>query len=345
MTDRERAAKLHERATASVSAIKTGENNLVEIFHEMDLFKGYRFYGAKNLYEYAMKVHKLTESTALNIINVARKSKEVPELRHAVMSGELSISKARKIVPVITPSNKDAWLELAKTSTKQVIEKAVATERPDLAVVESAKYTAGNRVTVTLNLTEEAFENLKRVMDLEAQRTRGGVGKGEAAAAAFDAYLDENDPIREAARAKARNEKKLEKVRAEKKIAEVCKSANVLESTIAIVSIQSMTEGRDAAAPVPGQMKTRYRKALPSVLRHAIDMRDCRQCTFVDGEGVRCEERRWLDYHHVIRVEDGGLDTLENLVTLCSGHHRMEHDGRRSLVQARRQDYHTALLH
>jgi 5-methylcytosine-specific restriction protein A len=41
--------------------------------------------------------------------------------------------------------------------------------------------------------------------------------------------------------------------------------------------------------------------------------------------GVRCAQRRWLHYHHIIPKHQGGPDTLENLITLCSAHHKMEH--------------------
>ncbi len=32
-----------------------------------------------------------------------------------------------------------------------------------------------------------------------------------------------------------------------------------------------------------------------------------------------------VEIHHVTPVSEGGLSTLENLMTLCSAHHRIEH--------------------
>ncbi|MBI2605974.1 MAG: HNH endonuclease [Deltaproteobacteria bacterium] len=40
---------------------------------------------------------------------------------------------------------------------------------------------------------------------------------------------------------------------------------------------------------------------------------------------MRCEQKRWLQVHHIKPVSLGGGNTLENLTTLCSGHHRMRH--------------------
>ena len=42
--------------------------------------------------------------------------------------------------------------------------------------------------------------------------------------------------------------------------------------------------------------------------------------------GERCENRRWIDVHHVRPRSLGGANTLENLVMLCSAHHRMVHE-------------------
>ncbi|MES2962870.1 MAG: HNH endonuclease signature motif containing protein [Bdellovibrionota bacterium] len=307
MNEREKARVLHEQAVEAVAMNKKSEKSLVVIFYELDTFGGYRFYGAKSLYDYAMKIHKLSEPTALNIINVARKSKQVPELRHAVVEGKLSVATARKIVPVITKDNKDHWIELAMTETKVVLERAVATEKPNLAVRETAKYVSGDRLAVTSIMKVVDHEKLKRVMDIESQRTRKNVGQGEAIVAGLDAYLEIFCPIKKAERSKIRAQKK--------------------ESAV------------NAPAPVPGQVinqrasirthlrqNSSLRSTLPAVLKHALDMRDCRQCTQLDENDVRCEERRWLDYHHIIERSKGGQDTFENLTTVCSAHHRMIHD-------------------
>ncbi|MEK7357429.1 MAG: hypothetical protein AAB250_13335 [Bdellovibrionota bacterium] len=209
MTPRERAKILHERATKAVKLNVWSEKELVVVFYELDQFGGYRFYGAKNLYQYAMKVHKLTESTALNIINVARKSKHVPAIREAVVDGRLSVSTARKIVPVITKENADAWIELAQTEIVRDVERAVAEAKPELAVRESAKFVAKDRLAVTSSFDEEAYDKMRRVMDLESQRTRKASTQGEALVAALDAYLEKHDPLLKAERARDRELKKV----------------------------------------------------------------------------------------------------------------------------------------
>lgn len=56
-------------------------------------------------------------------------------------------------------------------------------------------------------------------------------------------------------------------------------------------------------------------------LRRALLARD-RGCRFPG-----CTHTKWLDAHHVMHWADGGETTPENLVMLCSAHHRLLHEG------------------
>jgi len=57
-------------------------------------------------------------------------------------------------------------------------------------------------------------------------------------------------------------------------------------------------------------------------LRRAVLLRDHRRCG-VPG----CRNARFLDVHHVQLRSEGGPNELENLLTMCSVHHRAAHRG------------------
>ena len=67
--------------------------------------------------------------------------------------------------------------------------------------------------------------------------------------------------------------------------------------------------------PVPGQV----------AIRHRVRARDQGTCTYVNPQGRRCGNQRHVEIHHVIPRSLGGLDTLSNLTTLCSAHHKLTH--------------------
>ena len=64
----------------------------------------------------------------------------------------------------------------------------------------------------------------------------------------------------------------------------------------------------------------RKRRTISPALRRALAARD-RGCRFPG-----CENRRFVDGHHVRHWSQGGETRLDNLVSLCRRHHRLLHE-------------------
>jgi hypothetical protein len=89
------------------------------------------------------------------------------------------------------------------------------------------------------------------------------------------------------------------------------------------------SEKRQAAAT---KVEGRYslgRTSIPSSVKHEVVKREAFQCNFKSQEGVRCQTKRWLNFHHVKEVAIGGLNTSNNLTFLCTSHHKLIHKGLR----------------
>jgi hypothetical protein len=80
-------------------------------------------------------------------------------------------------------------------------------------------------------------------------------------------------------------------------------------------SLVEMVE-RDGA-PLSVGRRTR---TVPPTMRRALQARD-RRCRFPG-----CENRRFLHAHHIQHWAHGGETKLDNLVLLCSRHHRFAHE-------------------
>jgi len=59
----------------------------------------------------------------------------------------------------------------------------------------------------------------------------------------------------------------------------------------------------------------------PVAVIHQVKARDQGKCGHPG-----CTQTRWLDIHHIKPRSEGGQDTIDNLITLCSGHHRFLHE-------------------
>jgi hypothetical protein len=76
-----------------------------------------------------------------------------------------------------------------------------------------------------------------------------------------------------------------------------------------------------------GAGKPRKRRELEPDSRHVpvevarqVWKRDAGQCTFIDAEGRRCSERRFLTFEHRHPFAFGGLPTAGNLAVMCNAH-------------------------
>ena len=65
----------------------------------------------------------------------------------------------------------------------------------------------------------------------------------------------------------------------------------------------------------------RRTRTVPVGMRRALKARD-RTCRYPG-----CHHGRWLDAHHVVHWADGGETNLENLILLCTHHHKLLHEG------------------
>ncbi len=64
---------------------------------------------------------------------------------------------------------------------------------------------------------------------------------------------------------------------------------------------------------------------LPAHIRNAVLVRDSACCTYPG-----CKEKNFVEVHHRVPLCQGGAHDLNNLVTLCYGHHNLKHHFERS---------------
>ena len=86
--------------------------------------------------------------------------------------------------------------------------------------------------------------------------------------------------------------------------------------------LQVVLEGADGNALGIGLQSQK----IPDWLRRQVFYRDGNTCTFPG-----CEMRRFLHPHHVVHWGRQGPTDLDNLVTVCTTHHTLVHEGRWSV--------------
>jgi len=335
----------------------------------------------------------------LNFISVARLCKKVPELQNEVEGG-LGISKARKLSAVLTPENKAEWFLKAKSLSQKLLEREVSTVCPKELVQESSRYVAKDRLKLILGISEEGYETLKRVLDIESQRQKKAVSMEDALSEMMDVYLEKRDPLRKAKRiamrqAEARSEENRTRNPGQnlKTTASNCtktsisrvqeKEKKAVDGPFSLSSssltplnqinripnrrrfetlfrLESSNNGKSFVAR---RVKRFTRETIPAAVQHEVLLRDQGACQFPVGpkggcinpippsqrshepenqnefrltgnttyggtpmaRDTICGQKRWIHLHHIVPVAKGGKNTLENLTTLCSAHHKLVH--------------------
>lgn len=180
--------ELHERALRAAQVFRSAQSELLDIVREVDRTKLFARFALGSTFSYCVEKLGLSEDMACAFIQVGRKAEKVPELAVAVQEG-LSISKAKRIVPLLEPATQAVWIERAKELPYRELEREIAKERPQAAVVEQVRAVAENRVKLELGLSEALLAQLRQAQDMVSSKTRKAATLEETLAALLEAFL------------------------------------------------------------------------------------------------------------------------------------------------------------
>lgn len=159
----------------------------------MDEFSVYLDCGYGSLFEYVTKALGLSESSAYNFITVARKALEIPTIKKEIENGNLTVSKVRKIVPVISSSNQSDWLAKAASLTQREIELEVARVNPEAVKEERVRVVTEEVTELRISISTKLFEKFKRAQAVEKTGTLE-----ETLQRLLDFHLERKDPVKKA---------------------------------------------------------------------------------------------------------------------------------------------------
>ena len=189
--------QLHPTALKLAQNILLSEAQLLEVLIRMKSSGEYLSLGFRNVFEYVVRCLRLSEAQGYYYQKVIEKSVEVPALKEAVISGQLSLSKARRIVPIIDSRNASEWIEKASSLKQRDLEKAVAEVNP-AQVREKLKPVGPALIEMVVGISPDVEALLKRVRDLESQRTRKDASWNEVLKTLAEGFLTQKDPLKKA---------------------------------------------------------------------------------------------------------------------------------------------------
>ncbi|MCC7405213.1 MAG: HNH endonuclease [Bdellovibrionales bacterium] len=214
---------------------------------------------------------------------------------------------AEKVV-VHTPSS----ARVGEAAGTRVAAEARAGGTAEARKADGAPVAAEARVQLEVGISEKLMIKIRRAQGLVGQKIRRGATLEETLEAMVEVYLSKHDPNERAKRQLMRGKLGT----APGKNSRPAQKTGRLQFSRTAAEMGVSKTGESTA-----------RRPLPAATKHRVHLKFESRCSHVDQHGVRCQETKFLEIHHLRPLHAGGDDRLENLALLCSGHHRGIHIG------------------
>jgi len=355
--------ELEEEIALLAARINAATHRLLVLVAEYDRRRGWQLGGHRSCAHWLAFRTGLDLGTAREKVRAARALVGLPETSASMQRGELSFSMVRALTRVATPDNESELLDLARGCTTAQLERIVRGfrlgSRQSEADREAARHDARSfsilpdmdgMYVVRGRLTPEVGTLLMRTVEAAGDalfRKHGppiepeGVSAETSTRAATQRRADALGLVAERALAAGFGESSeaasVSGTRAERyqvvlhldadtltgherlgrsEFADGTRVSSETSRRLACdASVVALRFGRNGETIDVGR---RTRSVSPAI-RRALEARD-RGCRF-PGCGLR-----FTDAHHIIHWADGGETKLDNLLLLCSHHHRLVHE-------------------
>jgi hypothetical protein len=328
-----------DRDIVNLSARISAETyELLVLVRQFDERAGWLKWGLGNCAEWLHWRCDLSMNAAREKVRVAHALKTLPGIAAMFATGELSYSKVRAMTRVAGSHNEDELLSFAlKTTTARVEERCRELRCGTADSLGEAQRAFANRslrvsrnaergmMTITIELPMETGELVENALDKARDDSTPGAEFVDASWLARQAdamvymastYLSGKD------RQRNTSDDYLVTVHVDQSAL----ADGIGRSSLPIESVKRLC--CDGHAVILGEDEKgeplnigRKTRTVPTAIKRALLARD-KSCAFPG-----CHHKRFVDAHHIEHWSAGGETSLDNLMLLCSQHHKLVHEG------------------
>ena len=294
----------------------------VEVLRALIEFDERRLYlglGYPSLFAYCTRVLHYAEHAAFNRIEVARAARDVPALFDAIEEGSLNLTGARLLAPHLTSENASSLLREARFKSKREIEEIVVRLKPKADAMTIVRRlptpTTQGKARPSISSTRPLpIIGDPAPMPPPAEQTPTRPTVQPLAPERYKVQFTIDGATHEILRA----------VQALMRHAVPNGDIGEIFSRALKLLLEELHRKRFAAAAHPRAQSVESRgRHIPAAVRRTVWRRDGGRCVFAGTDG-RCNERDFLEFHHVIPFAAGGTATLENIQLRCRAHNAFE---------------------
>jgi len=315
---------LSRELAASIVRGRSHTAEQIALIAEFDARKLYLPAGYSSMYAYCVGELHLSEDEACRRIHGARAARMFPGIFSAVAEGRLHLTAVNLLAPHLTPATADELLAAAVHKGKAEILLLLARHfpRPDLPTrLEPVPPSGAN--TLPIETSGAATLELSAPARMEAPTSDGlsalaridtPVARPRVAPLAPEHYGLQTT-IGQRAR---------DNLRRAQELGPTSDIPEILDQALELY-VRLLEKRKFAATtrPCPGRSHANVeRRYIPAEVRRAVWKRDGGRCTFVSGAGHRCEERKGVEFDHVVPFARGGQATVGGIRLRCRAHNQ-----------------------
>jgi hypothetical protein len=278
---------------------------LVVHLAEFDARRLYEGAGFSSLFKYCVAVLRLSEDATYNRIEAARAARRYPVLVDMLASGQLSLTTVKLVARHLTPENHEELLAAAAGKGKHLVEELLACRFPQADLMPSVRKVATRDVPVSPATGSPTAPHIAHVVTATESRPLVRPRAPERYEIRFTASGEFREKLR----------------RAQDLLGHAMPSGDLAQVfDRAVTLLVADLERRKFAAtarPRPVASTSTHSRTVPAGVRRAVAARDGGRCAFVAMSGRRCDERRFVEFHHVFPHAEGGTATIENIQLRC----------------------------
>lgn len=315
--------------------------------------------GCSSLFTYCLQVLHLSEHAAYGRIEAARASRKYPIILELLGDGSVNLTTVTLLAPHLTPENHVNLLAAARHQRKRQVEELVATLRPLPSVPSSIRRLPAPKVT-SAAAPGGAISSQAIADTAIADTVIGSQASGDASHSASVSLLSplpsspapravveplapERYKIQFTASAEMYEKLHLAQALLRHQIPDGDPAAifdralTVLVEVLAKQKHAATDRPRDRVHEQPPAEVSRSRH-VPAQVKRVVWQRDGGKCAFVGTTGRRCDERGFLEFHHVVPYSEGGAASVDNIQLRCRAHNGYEFErafGRGKMLEVR----------
>jgi hypothetical protein len=326
-------AELVARLKGLAARERDATAHLVAHLAELDTRDVYLREGYGSLFAYCRDALGLSEAEAFNRIEVARAARRFPVILEMLAAGAVHLTTVRLLAPHLTQGNHQEVLESARKKRRSEVEEIVARLSPLPDVPPSVRKLPAPRVEAALPAAP-------------APAPAAALGAPPTVALAAPAVPPRPSVVAPLSPDRYKLEltiggQTLDKLRLAKDMLghaipsgdEAAIVDQALTLLLGDLAKKKFADTRKPRRSHGTRLRSRY---VAAAVKRGVWVRDLGRCAFVAGSGHRCNERRFLEFHHLDPYALGGEATVDQIALRCRSHN--DYEGRLYFGKRRRSD-------